>query len=75
MNAPLPEHIRKALETVTLIEKLKDSGISVPRALKTGNKHVHFRFELKNSEERRELLKIAQTLVPEARWLNSNRKA
>lgn len=59
----------------SLIEKLKDSGISVPRALKTGNKHVHFRFELKNSEERRELLKIAQTLVPEARWLNSNRKA
>lgn len=59
--------------TNLLITGMSANGINMPRAIKTANKHVHFKFDLKTPEERKNLLSLAKSYVPEARWLPAER--
>lgn len=61
--------------TNSVIEALRAAGVSEPRPIRTANKHVHFKLEPKNSEERKSILGQVKALVPEARWLPARPKA
>jgi hypothetical protein len=58
----------------SILDKLKKAGFSTTKFIKTPNKHIHLRFELNDAEQRSEVLKIAQSIVNEARWLNVGRR-
>lgn len=58
----------------SVMNKLKDSGFRPLRSMKIANNHLHLRFELNDAQQRAEVLNVARSVIPEARWLNASRK-